>query len=289
MSQGLPPPDTTREPEHPLVIKRVSDKDVGDIERYLRFEVARGFTAIATPDQSRFEPTASQQPETKESWGIKRMVDYRQQQLRDKNIAIAIGRIGDRVAATSVVALENGTMGKKLEQDEAWAAGTVVDLELQSQGIGTQMAEEQNRIATEAGKRFLLTVIDFDNNPSMRLRMNNVGYVLEGVEDVPEGREQGKTEYRYRKDLRVEREQAGEPGVDWVAEVAAGRVAVASEPINEKSPERILIDPGNRSLVKEAVDQGYKGVFLIRPEDGPEGRLFKKNYIVFVRETDAKE
>ena len=178
-------------------------------------------------------------------------------------------------------------MGKKLEQDEAWAAGTVVDLELQNQGIGTQMAEEQDRIAVDAGKDFLLTVIDFDNNSSMRLRMNNAGYVLEGVEDVPEGREQEKTEYRYRKDLRKEREQAGEPGVDWVAEVAAGRVAVASEPIDEKTPEKVLIDPGNRSLIQEAVDQGYRGVFLIRPEDGPLEELIDKNYVIFVREAAA--
>lgn len=267
MNQPIPPPDSTREPEQPLAINKVDSEDRDSVAAYYQFEIDRGFSRV--PEGSSFES----------------MVSYRQQQLRDNKIAVAIGRMGDKVAATSVVALEDGTMGKKLAEDEAWAAGTVVNPERRGQGIGAQMSEQQDSIAVNAGKRFLLTEIDYDNDPSMRLRMNKAGYVLEEVKDAPEGKKQEKAVYRYRKDLRKNREQEGEHGINWVAEVASGKVQPAVEPINEQTPDRILIDPGNRDLVQEVVGKGYRGVFLIRPEDSPDDQLIEKNAIVFVRET----
>ncbi|MFH0828576.1 MAG: GNAT family N-acetyltransferase [Candidatus Kerfeldbacteria bacterium] len=268
----IPSPDTSREAERPLEIEIIGPDDRDGVKAWYEFDIQKGFNP----------------PEHQDEQGLEERVDYWQQQLRDGNIGIALGMNGDRVVATTSTVLRNGTLGRTLKENEAWAVGTVVDPDLRSHGIGEQMAKEQHRIARNAGKEYMRAAINPDNASSMRLRMNKVGYVLEGVGGQPDTRikdnDPKNRMYYYRKDLRPENEQSGEQGIDWVAEVASGKVVVASEPIDEKTPERILVDPGNRSLVKEAVDQGYRGVFLIRPEDTLDEQLLEQNYIIFVRE-----
>lgn len=269
------PTDPKREQEKQLDVTVISPDESDKIADYYNFEVAQGFSKVDPHNPSRT---------------LEAMVRYRQQQLRDGKIGIAIGRIGDRVAATSAVALESGTMDRVFKEDEAWAVGTVVDPELRNQGIGLHMSEEQDRMARGAGKNFLRTKIYPGNSASMRLRMNKAGYILEAVEDEHQDDDpehDGYQMYLYRKDLRKGQAPEGELDINWVDEVAVGRVAPPPGSIDEKSPDRVLVEPWNQPLVRMAVDQGYRGVHLLRPEDFGEEPPIDRSYVVFSRKPEA--
>ena len=246
--------DQTREEEKPLIISQLDSEDAAGIAAYYQFEVAHGFS------------------ELNEKKTLAGMTAFRQRQIRENKLQVAVAKEGDKLAATSVIVLENGTMGKEIQDNEAWAAGTVVLSGKRGLGIGEQMSAAQDRIAKSAGKESILTTITNDNYPSMRLRLK-VGYVLEGV-----GQREDEVSYKYRKDL------VNEAGVsrNWKEEMALGRLEAVTD-ITESSAEQILIDPNNADQVKQALDKGYKGVYLLSPRDFGEPKPIDKNLIVFTR------
>ena len=257
-----PIPDEVREgkeQERELDISRIDPEDRDGIEAYYKFEVDHGFSEI-DPKKTTLDG----------------MVDFRQTQMREEKLKVAVANEGDELVATSVVVLENGTMGKEMGEDEAYAAGTVVMDGKRGGGIGEKMAAEQDKIAREAGKKSMVTVITNTNHPSMRLRMKT-GYRLEGVEYRAD-----EVNYRYRKDLTGETEES----IDWVVEVADGRLNQYSGDFDSTAPDQILIDPENQGAVEVAIEQGYQGMHLLRPEDfnkGNEGATIEKNMVVFGR------
>ena len=241
--------------ERNIRTERISPEDRDQITRYLQFEVDQGFTKI--------------NPNTT----FEKMVDFRSRQLREGKLQVAIASEGDDLVATSVVVLENGTMGRDIEKDEAWAGGTVVREGMRGKGIGETMAAEQEAICREAGKNSILTVIDHDNYPSMRLRMK-VGYELEGINDNDR-----VVSYRYRKVLH---DNLGDPADRTKLNI--GDLSLYDGEINEKSPNEILLAPGDVERVRLALENNYRGKQLIRPEDSTDSeRRIEKNLVIFVR------
>lgn len=237
-------------------ISRVNPELRDDIAAYYQFEVDQGFSQI--------------NPKTT----FAGMVDFRQQQQRDHKLEVVMAKDGSQVVATAVIVLENGTMGKKIKDDEAWAAGTVVLPEKRGLGLGEKMSEEQDKIARAASKKSIVTTIASDNYSSMRLRLK-VGYRLEGIDK----RDQ-EIDYLYRKNLTAESPKAG----SWKEKVGAGNLKIFAGEINNSSPSEILIDPSNDRQVQNALANNYQGVYLLRPEDFKESKPIDNNLIVFVRE-----
>ncbi|MDD2807133.1 MAG: hypothetical protein PHW95_01250 [Patescibacteria group bacterium] len=249
-------PDEARENEHPLLISQINPENRAEVARYYQFEIDQGFSGV--------------NPNTT----FDKMIDLRQRQIVDGQLKVARAMEGDQLVATSVVVLENGAMGKEVKPTEAYAAGTVVLDDKRGRGIGERMASEQDNIARAAGKESILTVIANYNSPSMRLRMS-VGYVLEGINEYP-----GGIDYAFRKNLIKEQDAP----VNWVDELRGGRVSETDKTISDSSPEQIIIDPADDVLVKEALENGYRGLHLLRPQDFGDKPLIDKNMIVFSRE-----
>lgn len=239
-----------------LTISRIDPKNRDEVAAYYKFEMDHCFSQV--PRETTFD----------------KMITYRQEQMRSGKLKVICAKEGDQLVATSVVGLENGTMGKKLKDNEAWAAGTVVLSSKRSGGIGTIISEAQDKIAQEAGKNSLLTTIAADNYPSMRLRMK-VGYRLNGVHKYNDG----ETQYFYRKDLTKELAEDN----DYFEAVETGKLKVFRGAIDEKTPDKILVDPLDRALVHQAVSNNYEGRYLLRPEDFSDQPHIEKNYIVFVK------
>lgn len=246
-----------RPPFIPSTISRVNPEEEDDIAAYYQFEVDQGFSQI--------------NPKT----NFDDMVNFRQRQLRDHKLEVAMIKDGDKVVATTIVVLENGTMGKQIQDGEAWAAGTLVLPEKRGLGIGEKMSEEQDKIAKEAGRNSILTAIARDNYPSMRLRMK-VGYRLEKID-----RRNDKTDYIYCKDL------IAEPPRDrgWKEKAESGNLKIFTGEINDSSPGEILIDPNNEQQIQSALNNDYQGVYLLRPEDFTGHEPIDNNLVVFVRKT----
>ena len=231
----------------------VDPKSRDDVSSYYQFEIDQGFSKV--------------NPKTT----FEKMIDFRQQQIRDGKLKVLMAKGGDQVIATAVVVLENGTMGKKLNQDEAWAAGTVVDKTIQGLGIGEKIAREEDKIALEAGKKYILTIITNDNFSSMRVYMK-IGYQLEGIDKREE-----ETNYIYRKNLLET-----QPQIDW--QTAMGENPVIFEgKIDESTPDRILIDPNNDQAVQQALDNNYRGIHLLTPKDLRNPDKIDRNLIVFAK------
>lgn len=252
-NQYIPP--EARESKPGITIGRINPDDPGDVRKYFQFEVDQGFTTISP--KSTFEG----------------MVDFRQQQMKEGKLYVATAREGDELVATSVVVLESGAMGKEINDDEAWAAGTVVRQGKRGIGIGEKMSAEQDAICREAGKKSIVTVIAKDNYPSMRLRMK-VGYELEGVD-----KRENEVNYYYRKTLRDDVEQ--------FVDLAKFEIDVFSPydgVIDAQSPNEILVDPNDAERVQVALFAGYRGRYLVRPDDVDEAkRKFDKNLLLFIR------
>lgn len=246
-----------RPPFIPSTISRVNPEEEDDIAAYYQFEVDQGFSQI--------------NPKT----NFDDMVNFRQRQLRDHKLEVAMIKDGDKVVATTIVVLENGTMGKQIQDGEAWAAGTLVLPEKRGLGIGEKMSEEQDKIAKEAGRNSILTAIASDNYPSMRLRMK-VGYRLEKI-----NKRNDKIDYIYRKDLATEL-----PGdKSWKEKAEADNLKIFTGEINGSSPKEILVDPNNDQQIQDALSNNYQGIYLLRPEDFTGHGQIDSNLIVFVRKT----
>lgn len=237
-----------------LSIYQIDPESRDDIVAYYQFEIDQGFSSVSP--QTTFE----------------KMVDFRQQQIRDGKLRVLMIKDGNQVVATAVVALESGTIGKTFNQDEAWAAGTVVDKTKQGLGIGQKIAEEEDSVAIEAGKRAILTCIANNNFPSMRVYMK-IGYQLESVD-----KREDETNYVYRKNLKIEQTKT-----DWTAKVGENPVAFQGE-IDETTPDIILIDPNDEQMIQKALDNKYKGVYLLTPKDLKDPEKLDQNLVVFAKE-----
>lgn len=258
-------PDVKREAAPTPAISHVDPEDRAAVAAYYKFEVDNGFSAV--------------HPKTT----FEEMVDYRQQQLRGGKLKVVIGREGNEPVATSVVVLEPGTMGKQFRRKtEAWAGGTVVAPDRRGERIGERMASMQDEIARKAGRRFLLTNIEHDNTASMRLRMR-VGFEIDGVETrKPVIMEQldPLVAYRYRKDLW--QEPAAPPDVR--SDVISGTVRVWNGQIDERTPDRILLDPKDSNAIGSALENSYRGKWLVLPDDFEKGeRPIDRPFLLFVR------
>ncbi|MBI2427014.1 MAG: hypothetical protein HYV34_04155 [Candidatus Kerfeldbacteria bacterium] len=252
-----------RETTPESVFEEISADNPNAIRAYLQFEIDNGFTTL--------DPRTT----------LDGQVAFRGQQLRSGKLRVIAAREGNELTATSVVVLENGTMGKDISPNEAYAAGTLVRPDKRSGGIGERAAAEQDRIAREAGKTALRTVIAKNNAPSARLRMK-VGYRLEGIEERPATQERpSEVNYAYRKDLTQEVEAR-----QWKNNVLAGNLHRV-DAVGEDSPPELMIDSQNTEAVKQALALEYRGVALLRPEDFDDPRPLDRNAIVFVRETSS--
>jgi len=169
-------PGEAAEKEPPLTISRVRPDDHQGVEEFLRFEVDQGFTTMV----------GSQTFEQK--------LALRQGQVNADTLRVATAKEGDDVVATSEIVLVNGTKGKVVKEDEAWASGTLVAPQKRGAGIGEKMAAWQDEMARDAGKKFILTDIAQKNYPSLRLRMK-VGYEIEDMVGDPSA---GETDFTLR-------------------------------------------------------------------------------------------
>lgn len=238
-----------------LRIERVQADDRQAVAGYYGFEVAHGFSSVHPQDT------------------MDNMVDFRQRQIRDGQLSVALIRQDGKVIATTVVVLETGAMGKKISSTEAYAAGTLVDPNLRGQGIGEQLSATQDDIAREAGKEAIITLVKNDNLPSLRLRLKT-GYRLEGVVR----QDDGEIDFQLRKMLVNGPSIKKNLRTEW----KAGRLPIITDAVTTTTAEQIALDPSNSSLVEQALAQGYKGVYLLRPGDLPdvEGQ---PNLLVFVK------
>jgi RimJ/RimL family protein N-acetyltransferase len=245
-------------------VSQINPEDLQEVIDYYQFEIDQDFSKV--PEQSTLE----------------KMGKFRQKQMMDNKPRVAKAVEDNKIVGTSVVVLENGAMGKKIKDDEAWAAGTVINKERRGQGIGEKLSVEQDKIARAAGKKSLVTTIVNDNFPSMRLRLK-VGYELEGLD-----RRENETGYLYRKDLIVD--QTG--GKDWAGEVESGNLKLFSaadqEQLknNQDLANQILVDPADDQTVERLLTLGYRGRYLLRPEDFKNEKLIDRNLLVFSKGED---
>jgi len=243
-----------------ITISAVDPEDIDSVADYYKFEVDNDFEKI--PKESTFEKRTA----------------FRQKQIQENKLQVIKATENGKTIGTSVIVLENGTMGKNIKYNEAWAAGTVIDKSKRGQGIGEKLSYEQDRIAREAGKESILTTISPDNFPSMRLRLK-VGYELDGIDERSD-----EINYFYRKNLihndKIEK--------DWTKEVESGKLKL-SEIDGEEVDDEVLVDPNNKELIAQLLGKGYKGTHLLRPEDFTNRRTIDKNLLIFVNTTSQKE
>ncbi|MDX9892896.1 MAG: GNAT family N-acetyltransferase [Patescibacteria group bacterium] len=229
--------------------------DTASIAEYYQFEINQGFSQV--PEQSSLEG----------------MIAWRQKQIQEGKLQVAVARQEGKIVGTAVMALENEIMGKKLQPNEAWAAGTVVDKRLSGQGVGRGLVEQEDEIARQAGKEAILTTITQDNLPSMRLYLKS-GYSLEALDE-----REDEICYRYRKDLK----ESGRSDQGWVKAVEQGELKPLDAEIDEQTPNQILISPQDSLKVKAALEAGYRGVQLVSPRDFEEQEVLDQAYLVFTK------
>jgi L-amino acid N-acyltransferase YncA len=247
------------EQEKNVSISLIDPEDKMAIADYYKFEVKQGFSTI--------------NPKTT----FEKMVDFRQSQLRGRKLSVAIVKEGDKIVSTGVVVLENGTMGRELESDEAGAGGVVVSQDKRNAGIGEMMASHQIQIAKESGKESIVSYIDKGNAPSFRLHLK-LGYKLESIRKRPNEAGDEKIDFKIRNNFGDNQNP-----VNWIQEVSNQHLSPVSE-INESSQRQILIDSDNDQLIEQALAQGYQGVHLLRPKDFGENKTIERNFFVFTKE-----
>jgi len=246
--------------EKEINVSRINPEDLGSIKEYYQFEIDNDFSELAEKDS------------------LKDMAEYRKGQMEKGELVVSWAQKENKIVSTTVVVLKNGTMGKKIEEDEAFAAGTVVDSELRGVGIGEKMSQEQDKIAQEAGKKFIVTVIDDNNYSSMRLRMK-VGYSLAGVHKKKENQ---PVEYKYKKNLENQNLKSKEY---WLKESKAKNIGLAPDNLEKDSARQILINPEDIEQVEKALKLGYQGVFLLKPE---EHNKSEQNLMLFEKELEIE-
>ncbi|MFA6322269.1 MAG: GNAT family N-acetyltransferase [Candidatus Buchananbacteria bacterium] len=257
---NFPPCDrclqTSAEKKSEIPISIVDPKNKQAIADYYQFEIDQGFSTINP--KSTFE----------------KMIDFRQKQIHDNKLAVAVIKEDDKVVATGVVVLENGTMGRELTDDEAGAGGVVVSGDKRNSGLGEVMAQQQIQMAQDSGKKSIVSRIDQGNNASFRLHLK-LGYQMEDIRREADDSGHEKIDYKIRKSLTEEVEPQA-----WAQAVASGQLAEAAS-LDNNSPKSVLIDPNNDQLIEKALAQGYKGVYLLRPKDLSKKDQLNQDYFVF--------
>ena len=248
-------PTEAKENARLFSFSEIQADDIKGIEEYLKFEIEQGFTTL--------------NPKTT----LEKQVAFRQSQIKEGKLKVVASKDNGKIIATSVVVLEKGTMGKDIADNEAYAAGILVDPDKRGAGIGGIGTAEQDRIAREAGKTAMRTIIANDNGPSTRLHFN-VGYKLTGVAERKE-----ETDYVYIKDL-VKEPEAARP---WKEEVLAGRLKLTRGEIDPSFPTELLIDGDDIETIKTALAQDYEGTALLRPEDFEKQGMIDRNAIIFAK------
>ncbi|MFH1536787.1 MAG: hypothetical protein ABID45_02250 [Patescibacteria group bacterium] len=214
--------------------------------------------------------------------GIKWVEDttpIRAEQIKNKELALCVVKEDGEVVASTEIVLKSGTKGKIIEDNEAWASGTLIRED--KRGIGKFLAAEQERIAKEAGKDVMRTAIWLDNFASSRMRLRE-GFRLDDC--YPD---KDRPDAHFRKNL----ENPPSKKMNLAEERQAGRLPIVTE-VNDSSTERFLIHYSQANLIKQAIDHGHKGIFLLIPKDVPEDTEIKgnnDNYYVFVKAETLSE
>jgi len=241
-----------------IAIGLIDPADKQAVADYYQFEVDQGSSTI--------------NPKTT----FEGMVNFRQTQLRDGKLTIAVAKEGGKIVSTGVVVLENGALGRELQPNEAGAGGVVVDKDKRNTGIGEMMAKQQIQMARDGGKESIVSHIDKGNDASFRLHLK-LGYQLESIRRQPGENDEKKVDFKIRHNL----EDNFSP-VDWAKEVSNQRLSAINE-ITPSSPGQILIASENDQLIQQALEQGYQGVYLLRPTDFEDSTVLDKNYLVFTK------
>ncbi|NMB48282.1 GNAT family N-acetyltransferase [Candidatus Kuenenbacteria bacterium] len=236
-----------------LFISIIDPDDTEAITSYLRFE-----------DDNRFE-----RQDSTESRDLR--VEKLKRKISAGDTVVILACDGDKIVASSSVT----DLGP--DSQEAWADGTLVQQNYRKEGMGRELSLMQEEAARKASKEAIVTAINFDNLGSIALRMRS-GYVL--------GRAglswQNKGCYGLRKDL----ENKNPEQTDWATKVLAGEIKVPSVSDDAgKFNDQLLIDVGDFEGIKDILTKGYRGVYLLMPEDFPDekDKPINKNYIVFVK------
>lgn len=239
--------------EKEIKISEIDPEDFEGIKEYYDFEIKNNWSELAANDT------------------LKTMVQYRQEQMESGKLKVLRAKEKDELIGTTVVVLENGTMGKKIEEDEAYLAGIVVRPKSEGRGVGKKMFQKADHVAQEADKKSIRTVIDENNYSSIRLT-TKAGYSLESFHRQKEGE---PIEYMYKKVFKDSQEREKDY---FIKSVEVGILELAPKDLNEKSPKKVLIDLEDAPQVKTALESGYQGVFLLKPEEHQQG---DKNLMVF--------
>jgi hypothetical protein len=235
----------------------VTPDDIDSISDYYRFEIEQGFSEI--PEKSSFE----------------NMVKYRQGQLARGELSITIMKEDNKIIGTVVTVLKDGAMGKKIEPNEAWAAGTVVAKDKQNLGLGKKLVDEQERIARLAEKEAILTTIKNDNYSSMRAYLKS-DYQLEALDP-----REDEMDYIYKKDLT----KSNDITTDWKDEWSKGKLKLDDgvESVGEIT-DQVLVDPRNSELIEKLLANDYRGVYLLWSEDFEDPKPIDKELLVFKKQ-----
>lgn len=257
-------------PEKPR-IEEINADDTQTIISFLRLEIKERFLEI------------------KDGKTIEDYAKIKQQEIQKGELKIIALKENGEVIASGIVVLKNGVLGKEIKENESWNAGIAVDTEKQKRGIGRQIVAEQNRIAKESGKDFILTGSSIDNAPSMRVILES-GYRLNGIKDYRYNKDEEQPDksniyYRYRKALKDDGDEliTMTQGKNWVDEVKEKKLELFDGDIDEFASDQILIDPINVEQVMSAINNGYKGVRLLIPKDFDDPKSISKNLVVFIR------
>lgn len=254
------PKEILTQPEK-FSFSEVDFNDINSVRDYYQFEIDQGFSSV--PEKSSFES----------------MAKFRQKQLGEGKMRIAVIKENGATIGTAVLVLENGTMGKNIKEDESWAAGTVVDKDKRSMGVGEKLVELQDEMAIKSGKKEILTTISNDNFASMRLYMKS-GFKLDGID-----KREYETNFTYRKKLGTEEVGSN----NWKGEIESGKAKLYKQGEKIKSSDLFLVDPEDENAVEELLRDDFRGVYLVRPEEFPESDIVKKNLMIFKKESGNQQ
>ena len=253
-------------------LERLTSDDINTLRDQLKFELKHGIMDINDPN-----------------W-IEEEAAKRQKEMRSGSAVIhVLKKDGEIVGGTGVI-LKSGTGGREFPDDTAWASGTLIREDLRSQGAGEKCAAIQEKVAREAGKKFVRTSIWNDNYSSMRFRMRR-GYRLISAGNHKDG-DAVRPYSKYRKSLvqksLIEKHSVEETRQYLENERTSGRLPIVNSLETDLS-NQVLVDPNNADLMNQVIEQGYVGVYLLTKKDVPIDDEIDKNYIVFVKAENLPE
>lgn len=236
-----------------LALSVTDSGDVNSLAQYLIFETSNNFRREDTkaPLELRIKKLA--------------------REIADRKKAVVLIRDGDKIIGSTTVS------DLLPDSKEAWADGTLVDPSYRGRGIGLQLALAQEKIARSAGRESIATIVAVDNMPSIALRLK-AGYILNGI-----NRWKSETGYKFRKDLTA---SSGEAAVNWVDKVLTGGIGIIEKIDQQNTQKEILVPADDPDVVNKIIAKGYRGVYLLMPENfrNEKEQPINKNCIVFVKD-----